>query len=64
MQMPEETSPQIKNRRAAKALAETKKLPPQTAVEVRRGVTVRRTKGMEFLFGIFSTRPIPNAIPS
>jgi hypothetical protein len=45
MQMPEETSSQIKNRRAAKALAETKKLPPQTPVEVRRGVTVRRTKG-------------------
>ena len=44
MQMPEETS-QIKNRRAAKALAETKKLPPQTAVEVRRGVTLRRNKG-------------------
>jgi hypothetical protein len=44
MQMPEETSSQIKNRRAAKALAETAKLPPQTAVEVRRGVRVRRTK--------------------
>jgi hypothetical protein len=44
MQMPEETSSQLKNRRAAKALAETKKLPPQTAVEVRRGVTVRRSK--------------------
>ena len=45
MQMREETSPQIKNRRAAKALAETAKLPPQTPVEVRRGVTVRCTKG-------------------
>jgi hypothetical protein len=45
MQMPEETPSQIKNRRAAKALAETKNLPPQTAVEVGRGVTVRRTKG-------------------
>jgi hypothetical protein len=45
MQMREETSPQIKNRRAAKALAETAKLPPQTPVEVRRGVTVRRTEG-------------------
>lgn len=43
--MPEETSPQIRNRRAAKALAETATLPPQTVVEVRRGVTVRRTKG-------------------
>jgi hypothetical protein len=45
MQMPEETSSQIKNRRAAKALAETAKLPPQTAVEVRRGVKLRRNKG-------------------
>lgn len=45
MPMPEETSSQIKNRRAAKAFAETAKLPPQTPVEVRRGVTVRRTKG-------------------
>ncbi len=44
MQMPEETSSQLKNRQAAKALAETKKLPPQTAVEVRRGVTVRRNR--------------------
>ncbi len=43
--MPEETPSQIKNRRAAKALAETAKLPPQTPVEVRRGVTVRRTTG-------------------
>lgn len=45
MRMPEETSPQIKNRRAAKALAETAKLGPQTSAEVRRGVTLRRTKG-------------------
>src|SRR5580700_3796132 len=45
MPMPGETSSQIKNRRAVKALAETAKLPPQTPVEVRRGVTLRRTKG-------------------
>ena len=43
--MPEETSFTMKNSRAAEILAATEKLPPQTVLDVRRGVSLRRTRG-------------------
>lgn len=56
--MPEETSSGKKKSKAIAALEKTRSLPPQTPVEVRRGVTIRRTKGgIAVLRAHYSAKP-------